>query len=117
MLPSSNEEDVIDSEDEEDEDDDTLVHGRRKKKVAFLPSFGKSGCLCFLFLVLRKKIKTLVFCASWSLCIYVFSDVFACVCARRDCGGGADAGVDVGHVSLFPFTFLVGLFNAYPRRY
>ncbi|KAG8949971.1 hypothetical protein FRC04_008050 [Tulasnella sp. 424] len=39
MLPSSNEEDVIDSEDEEDEDDDTLVHGRRKKKVAFLPSF------------------------------------------------------------------------------
>ncbi|KAG8939767.1 hypothetical protein FRC04_005973 [Tulasnella sp. 424] len=40
MLPSSNEEDSIDSEDEEDEDDNQLVHGRRKKKVAFLPSFG-----------------------------------------------------------------------------
>ncbi|KAG9042894.1 hypothetical protein FS837_010278, partial [Tulasnella sp. UAMH 9824] len=39
MLASSNEEDVIDSEDEEVEDDEQLVHGRRKKKVAFLPSF------------------------------------------------------------------------------
>ncbi|KAG8916533.1 hypothetical protein FRC01_003008 [Tulasnella sp. 417] len=39
MLPSSNREDVIDSEDEEDEDEEQLVHGRRKKKVAFLPSF------------------------------------------------------------------------------
>ncbi|KIO24689.1 hypothetical protein M407DRAFT_212210 [Tulasnella calospora MUT 4182] len=40
MLASSNEEDVIDSEDEEEDvDDDQLVHGRRKKKVAFLPSF------------------------------------------------------------------------------
>ncbi|KAG9019095.1 hypothetical protein FRB90_006409 [Tulasnella sp. 427] len=39
MIASHNEEDVIDSEDEEDEDDEQLVHGRRKKKVAFLPSF------------------------------------------------------------------------------
>ena len=27
--------------DEEEEEDDTLVHGRRKRKVAFMPSLGE----------------------------------------------------------------------------
>lgn len=92
MLLSSNEEDVIDSEDEEGEDDDALVHGRRKKKVAFLPSFGKSGHMSLFPSCLlgshSKKSKISRFCASWSGCIYVFSDVVCvCVCAGEIVGG------------------------------
>lgn len=44
MLASTNHEDIIEDEEESEEDDDELVHGRRKKKVAFLPSMGQ--CLC-----------------------------------------------------------------------
>jgi len=29
--------------DEEEEEEDTLVHGRRKRKVAFMPSIGESN--------------------------------------------------------------------------
>lgn len=32
---------------EEEEEDDTLVHGRRKRKVAFMPSLGESEVVGF----------------------------------------------------------------------
>jgi len=31
----------VEDEEEEGEDDDTLVHGRRKRKVQFMPSVGE----------------------------------------------------------------------------
>lgn len=43
MIASNNEEDILDEGDGEGdgaEDDSELVHGKRKKKVAFLPSLG-----------------------------------------------------------------------------
>jgi hypothetical protein len=32
-------------DDEEEDEDETLVHGRRKRKVAFMPSLGKCSVL------------------------------------------------------------------------
>lgn len=32
-------------EDEEEDEEDQLVHGRRKRKVAFMPSVGASSCI------------------------------------------------------------------------
>lgn len=35
-----------DLEVEEDDDEDSLVHGRRKRMVQFMPSLGRSLCVC-----------------------------------------------------------------------
>ena len=59
MTSTSNEEDL---EDEDDDDDEQLVHGRRKKKVAFLPSLGEpiSRFLHFVVFVLLRVIYAVV---------------------------------------------------------
>lgn len=46
MIAAANEEDLVDDEEDGEnqyEDDEQLVNGRRKKRVAFLPSLGKCG--------------------------------------------------------------------------
>jgi chaperone BCS1 len=40
-LTQSTTGDLEEDEQEEEDDDDALVHGRRKRKVAFMPSLGK----------------------------------------------------------------------------
>lgn len=41
----------LDEDEEEVEDDDTLVHGRKKRKVAFMPSLGKYSLQLLLIIL------------------------------------------------------------------